>query len=78
MDVKLTLKLDRDAIERAKHYASRRQTSLSRMVQVFFEQLDDNESPPAGTLVRSLAGSVPVPESFDDDYAEYLWKKYSP
>jgi len=78
MDVKLTLKLNKDAIERAKRYSRRKHTSLSRMVQVFFEQLEEKESPPEGAIVSRLAGSVPIPDRFDDEYAEYLWKKYSP
>jgi len=78
MDVKLTLKLNKDAIERAKRYSRRRHTSLSRMVQGFFEHLEEQEAPPEGTIVSRLSGSMPLPNRFDDDYAEYLWKKYSP
>jgi hypothetical protein len=36
MDTKLTLKLDSVAIERARRYARRRGTSLSRMVEQYF------------------------------------------
>jgi hypothetical protein len=78
MDIKLTLKLKKAAIERAKRYAQARNMSLSRMVQGFFEQLDDEEPPQEGSLVSRLAGSVPLPDRCDDDYSEYLWKKYSP
>jgi len=78
MDVKLTLKLNKPAIERARRYARTKHTSLSRMVQSFFEQLDIEELPAQGALVSRIAGSVPLPERFDDDYGEYLWKKYSP
>jgi len=78
MDVKLTLKLDKGAIERAKRCSRRRHISLSRMVQAFFEQLEEQEEPPEGTIVSRLAGSVPVPDRFYDEHAEYLWKKYSP
>jgi hypothetical protein len=78
MDVKLTLKLNKDAIERAKRYSRRRHTSLSRMVQGFFEHLEEQEAPAEGTIVSRLAGSMPLTDRFNDDYAEYLWKKYSP
>lgn len=36
MDTKLTLKLDKEAIEQAKRYAERRGLSLSRVVESYF------------------------------------------
>jgi hypothetical protein len=59
MDARLTLKLDENAIERAKAYANRHGVSLSRMVETYFLSLVEREekTPPALTgVVAELAG----------------------
>ncbi|HEX3130608.1 MAG TPA: DUF6364 family protein [Thermoanaerobaculia bacterium] len=82
MDTKLTLKLDQEAIERAKLYAERRGLSLSRVVESYFFRLTESEEPlqekPEG-VVAELAGVLKGLEIGDprDEYAEYLLKKYS-
>lgn len=82
MDAKLTLKLDREAIERAKHYAERRGLSLSRVVESYFLRLAESEEltreEPKG-IVAELAGVLKGVEIGDprDEYTEYLLKKYS-
>lgn len=82
MDAKLTLKLDRDAIEGAKHYAERRGLSLSRVVEGYFRQLTSSEQAatvkPTG-VVAELAGILKGAEIGDprEEYTEYLERKYS-
>jgi predicted HicB family RNase H-like nuclease len=44
MSKKLTLRLDEEAIERATQYASKRGTSVSKLVQRFFDRLDTDDS----------------------------------
>jgi hypothetical protein len=81
MDAKLTLKLDSEVIERAKNYAEQQGTSLSRMVETYFDALTHGEpraeDRPTG-VVAELAGLL-AGRSIDekDDYAEYLANKYS-
>lgn len=64
MDVKLTLKLDRTAILRAKRFADLRRVSISRLVEGFFNSLAGEEDParevriPPGTVVARLLGTV--------------------
>jgi hypothetical protein len=82
MNTKLTLKLDREAIERAKHYAERRGLSLSRMVESYFLRLTESEETPREEprgVVAELAGVLKGVEIGDprDEYTEYLLKKYS-
>ena len=81
MDAKLTLKLDKEAIEQAKRYAESRGLSLSRVVESFFLKLAQAEEPPqrlAG-VVAELAGVLKRAEIGDprEGYTEYLRKKYS-
>lgn len=48
MSRKLTLRLDGDAIERAKRYAARRGTSVSKLVERFFDQLEGDAKDATG------------------------------
>jgi hypothetical protein len=82
MDAKLTLKLDKEAIELAKRYAKRRGLSLSRVVESYFLRLAQAEAPPREKLtgvVAELAGVLKGAEVGDprEEYTEYLRKKYS-
>lgn len=82
MDTKLTLKLDQEAIERAKRYAERRGLSLSRVVESYFLRLTESQEPPRKKptgVVAELAGVLKGVEIGDtgEEYTEYLLKKYS-
>ena len=43
MDAKLTLKLDKDVIDRAKEYASSQNRSLSRLIESYLKSLINKE-----------------------------------
>jgi len=80
MDSKLTLKVDKEIIQRAKKYARERNTSLSQMVEDYFDIIvkpaeTDIELTP---LVKKLSGVVKLPKSYDSrkEYSKYLVKKY--
>ncbi len=80
MTTKLTLKINKRTIERAKQLALRRNTSLSKLVENYLdliskEKEDEMEITP---LVRSLLGVAKLPENFDykKEYADFLIKKY--
>ena len=81
MDTKLTLKLKDDSISRAKKYVSSIGTSLSAIVEDFFDELtlqqqsgDFKYSP----IVNELSGIIQLDEDYDykADYASYLDQKY--
>jgi len=80
LDAKLTLKLDEKAIKGAKLYASRRNVSLSRIVETYFLRLADGaEAQPAPTgVVGELAGILAGKEIdlSKDGRARYLAGKY--
>jgi hypothetical protein len=82
MDSKLTLKLDKEVIEKAKHYAEQRGVSLSRVVEGYFLGLTRGEATPARELtgiVAELAGLLAgeVVDTSQEGYAEHLTRKYS-
>ena len=43
MDTKLTLKLNQEIIEKAKHYASEKKLSLSRLVENYLNALTSSD-----------------------------------
>jgi len=81
MDTKLTLKLDRDIIEKAKAYAASHKRSLSRMIEAYLryvvdqnatEKVDDlNISP----FVKSIKSGKRIPADFD--YKKELTRRLS-
>jgi len=76
---KLTLSVDGEVVDRAKRYAARRGTSVSRLVEGYLElisrppRLDAETLPPVlGRLHGSLKGS----RLGEADHRRYLEKKY--
>ena len=84
MDAKLTLKLDKYVIERAKEYAASQKRSLSRIIESYLQSLliyEDSETKEEieiTPLVKSLSGVIDLDADYDfkKDYGEYLMEKY--
>ena len=85
MDTKLTLKLDKVVIERAKEYASSNNRSLSRIIESFLHSLTINEDSvnnksdiQISPFVKSMSSGVQLPADLDykKDYSNYLTEKY--
>lgn len=81
METKLTLKLDKDVIEEVKRYAKKRNVSLSKMVERYFQSLIDKKRPKKRkytALVEELSGVITLDKDFDhrEAYGDYLIEKY--
>ena len=82
MDAKLTLKLDKEVIDRAKVYARERQESLSVLVERYFRYIvEQEEGQPVRDIaptVRELSGIIDLDESIDarEIRTDYLLDKY--
>jgi hypothetical protein len=83
MESKLTLKLDSEAIGRAKRYVHhRRGGSLSKLVENYFNSLTKGQPEEKGKklppIVFGLAGIAKKTrvKSIKDDYTDYLMEKY--
>jgi len=75
---KLTLSVDGEVIERAKRYAQKRGTSVSRLVQIF---LDGVAAPTPGKedlspITRRLYGALRGSRASKKDYLDHLARKY--
>lgn len=81
MDTKLTLKLNKEIIEKAKKYAFDKKLSLSRIVEFYFQSLtkedkkDDFEISP---FVKSISTGTSIPADLDykKKYSDYLIDKH--
>jgi hypothetical protein len=84
MDAKLTLKLDKAVIDKAKEYASSHKKSLSRMIEAYLKSLIDkdankpNDHFEISPFVKSMQTGIKIPADFDDKkaYSDYLMEKY--
>ncbi len=84
MDAKLTLKLDKHVIDKAKEYAASHKKSLSRMIESYLKSLIDKESPDSkddieiSHFVKSMQTGINIPADFDykQAYGDYLTEKY--
>lgn len=82
MDTKLTLKLNKKAIEQAKRYAKRRNQSLSGLVENYFKQITQTESQESIEIspnVQDLVGIIELSGDFNlrEEYGNHLEEKYS-
>ena len=80
MDTKLTLKLDKEIINRAKLYAESKKISLSKLIESYLQLLtkENSTKEEISPLVESLSGVITLPKKYDDkdDYTDYLTQKY--
>jgi len=81
MNTKLTLKLDKAVIQKAKVFAKENKVSLSALVENYFESLtntDDNKELNISPAVRALSGVLKIKARRETDEIrdEYLMEKY--
>ena len=84
MDTKLTLKLDKYVIDKAKKYASSQKRSLSRLIEAYLKTLIDTDDKQSendikiSPFVKSMQTGVKIPADLDykKAYGDYLTKKY--
>ncbi len=84
MDTKLTLKLDKNVIEKAKEYATSHKRSLSRVIESYLELLvtpDDSskvEEIQISPFVKSISSGISIPADLDykEEYSNHLENKY--
>ena len=85
MDAKLTLKLDKTVIEKAKVYAAEHQHSLSFLVENYLKAITETEKREntkeieISSFVKSLTvgkGEVQVDFDYKKDRQDYLSQKY--
>ena len=81
MDAKLTLNMDREIAGKAKKYAKSKGRSLSDLVEDYLRFLTsqmESDHPKISPRVKSLLGSIKVPEGFNykKELSDRLDEKY--
>ena len=84
MKTKLTLKLDKSVIEKAKEYASSQKVSLSRIVESYLKALtiqkdqSDEDEIQISPFVKIISSGVSIPADLDykAEYSRHLTEKY--
>ena len=85
MDTKLTLKLDKFVIDKAKIYATTHKRSLSRLIESYLRsltnknELKDSDDIEISPFVKSISTGVNIPADLDykKEYGDYLNQKYT-
>ena len=73
---KMTVRVPKDLLERAKKYARENDTTLTRLITVYLSQLSVENDPIADApIVRRLSGSLSQQVNLDD-YRQHLEDKY--
>ncbi|HEU5021229.1 MAG TPA: DUF6364 family protein [Bryobacteraceae bacterium] len=72
---RLTLSIDSAVVARARRYAARRNTSVSRLVEDYLRPLVEVEPDHMRTPVKAMRGILKAGDR--EDYRRYLVKKYS-
>jgi hypothetical protein len=81
MEAKLTLRLNKRVIDRAKNYAHLHDVSLSKMIESYLDSVTEDKSGKSieiTPLVKSLSGIAKLNPDFDfkKDYTRFLTEKY--
>ena len=80
MEAKLTLRLKKKVIERAKRYSKVNKTSLSKMIESYLESItsESNDDIEITPLVSSLSGVIHLDNDCDyrNEYSDFLLEKY--
>ncbi len=80
MNTKLTLRLRKNTIEKAKKYAHNHKISLSKMIETYLESITstNKKETEITPLVESLSGVIELEQDFDykKEYSNYLTEKY--
>ena len=82
MNVKLTLNLEKDTIEKAKSFAKARNQSLSSLVQNYFNFLSESSiinEIEVSQNIKELSGIIKLDKDFDikKEYRKHIEEKYS-
>lgn len=82
METKLTLKLDKTIIEKAKVYASSQNRSLSKLIEAYLMSITSKSSKKddieISSFVKSMSSrnNIPVDLDYKKEFTDYLIEKH--
>jgi hypothetical protein len=80
METKLTIRLNKGVIAKAKEYAQKHQISLSKLIESYLDSItkQDKTTNEISPLVESLSSVIQLEKDYDykKDYSDFLKEKY--
>ncbi|ACO04783.1 MAG TPA: antitoxin [Persephonella sp.] len=76
MKTKLTLRMEKDVIEKIKEVSKEKGISVSKLIENFFKTLTKEEEENLTPTVKKLKGILKNKEIDEDEYRKYLEDKY--
>jgi hypothetical protein len=74
-ETKLTVRVPKKLLDNAKQYASKNNTTLTRLIEAYLQRLPAEESLKNAPTVLQLSGSLSAKVSVED-YKKHLEEKY--
>lgn len=74
-ETKLTIRVPKELVEKAKKYASKNHTTLTNLIEAYLQNLPAVGYLDDAPIVKHLSGSLPQSVSIDD-YHKHLNEKY--
>ena len=74
-ETKLTIRVPKDLVENAKHFAAENQTTLTNLIEAYLRRIPAERSLEAAPIVKRLSGTL-TPAVSLEDYKKHLDEKY--
>lgn len=74
-ETKLTVRVSRDLLEKAKRYAAQNHTTLTELIEAYLRRIPAQHSLEHAPIVRRLSGALSADVSIQD-YQKHLDEKY--
>jgi hypothetical protein len=74
-ETKLTVRISRDLVEKAKQYAAQNHTTLTNLIEAYLQNIPAQGLLAEAPIVRRLTGSLSQDVSIED-YRRHLEEKY--
>jgi Family of unknown function (DUF6364) len=74
-ETKLTVRVPRDLLEKAKHFAAQNNTTLTNLIEAYLQRIPAQGNLEAAPIVQRLSGML-SPEVSVEDYRKHLEEKY--
>lgn len=74
-ETKLTVRVSRDLLEKAKHYAAQNHTTLTELIEAYLRGIPAQHPLENAPIVRRLSGTL-SPDVSIQDYKKHLGEKY--
>ncbi|MCX6053893.1 MAG: DUF6364 family protein [Chloroflexi bacterium] len=76
LKTKLTVRVEKDLLEKVKHYATKNNTTLTDLIDSYFKHIPDQSPFEDAPIVRRISGTMSV-NSSGQDYKKHLEEKYA-